>query len=98
MNFVGAKCCSQKKYKKFILTVIVLLLSCRAALSDIFTVSYLTDVKGRNTEQRQGLVVSGALSYAIEEINARSDILTGHELQFVWSDTMGDTINGTRDL
>ncbi|KAG8235368.1 hypothetical protein J437_LFUL012579, partial [Ladona fulva] len=59
------------------------------------TVGYLTAIKGEMND-RQGLAISGAISYALEEINNREDILPGVHLSMEWEDGQGDPVTSTR--
>lgn len=63
------------------------------------TIGYLTvDRTVVFMRGKQGRVISGAISYAIELINNDTDILPEHRLQLIWGDTMADTLIGTRLL
>ena len=77
----------------------------RSALSTLFTLSnktikigYLTNIKGRTNVQRQGIVISGAITYAINRINSNSTLLNGRRLELIFNDTFGSTITGTAAL
>ena len=52
------------------------------------TLGYLTTVTGHLTN-RQGRAISGALSYAIEQINNCSCLLPDVKLEFLYNDTEG---------
>ncbi|KPM02166.1 Guanylate cyclase-like protein 2 [Sarcoptes scabiei] len=59
-------------------------------------IGYLTNFYGRHSSNRQGLVISGAISYAIDQINnEHSDWLNGRELKLLYNDTSAISINGT---
>lgn len=63
------------------------------------TLGYLTAIQGSsNAAFRQGLVISGAISYAIDQINNNTDLLPYHHLNFIWNDTEADSSKGTRAL
>ncbi|OQV14132.1 Guanylate cyclase 32E [Hypsibius exemplaris] len=63
------------------------------------TLGYLTAIKGsENAQFRQGLVISGAISYAIDQINNNSNLLPNHHLNLIWADTHADSFYGTREL
>jgi hypothetical protein len=63
------------------------------------TVGYLTVDKTLNFMRgKQGRVISGAISYALELINNDTNILPKHRLNLIWGDTMADTLIGTRLL
>ena len=61
-------------------------------------IGYLTNILGRTNAQRQGLVISGAITYAINRINSNNSILGGRKLELIFNDTYGSTINGTAAL
>lgn len=58
------------------------------------TIGYLTAIKG-GLKDRQGLAISGALSMALDEINADSNILPNVKLVLRWNDTRGETVDAT---
>lgn len=63
------------------------------------TIGYLTvDKTAIFMRGKQGRVISGAISYAIELINNDTTILPKHRLKMIWGDTMADTLVGTRLL
>ena len=53
-------------------------------------VGYLPAVKG-DVSGRQGISISGAMTYAIEEINNSTDLLPGVKLNLRWNDTEVNT-------
>merc|ERR1719150_276008 len=57
---------------------------------------YLTDVTGM--PGRQGLTISGAIKYAVEQINNCSSLLPDVELDFIYNDTMGDVLKSNAIL
>lgn len=62
-------------------------------------VGYLTNFYGRQSTNRQGLVISGAISYAIDHINTkRADLLNGRKLKLIYNDTSANSVNGTAAL
>jgi guanylate cyclase len=61
-------------------------------------IGYLTNISGRTNIQRQGIVISGAITYAINKINSNSSILGGRKLELLFNDTSGSTLNGTAAL
>lgn len=61
------------------------------------TVGYLTNIYGTN-QDRQGMAISGAITYAIALINSNDSILEGHNLGLLYADTKGDTKTGTAAL
>ena len=46
----------------------------------------------------QGLTISGAIKYAVEQINNCSSILPDVELDFVYNDTLGDALQSNAIL
>lgn len=58
-------------------------------------IGYLTNMHGRNNQQRQGIVISGAISYAIKKINERGRLHNGKKIELLTNDTEGQTIIGT---
>lgn len=70
--------------------------------SDKIKIGYLTDISGASNTKRQGLIISGAISYAIETINAKSkndyNYLKNKTLQLTFSDTKGDTLIGVQAM
>ena len=71
----------------------------RLAKCEMFTVGYLTaDYSAQHTSFKQGRIISGAMTLAVKHVNADPELLAGHKLDFIWSDTNLDTLNGTREL
>lgn len=94
--------------KYVVLSVFVILFVCDEVVSSKFdgvknvtniTVGYLTVDRTLNFMRgKQGRVISGAISYALELINNDTTILPSHRLNLIWGDTMADTLVGTRLL
>ncbi|XP_053208888.1 receptor-type guanylate cyclase Gyc76C-like isoform X2 [Panonychus citri] len=61
----------------------------------VLKIGYLTNIYGRDNPKRQGLVISGAITYAIEKINSNSSFLNGTRLEFIYNDTLGETLKST---
>ena len=62
-------------------------------------IGYLTNFYGRQSLTRQGLVISGAISYAIDHINnAFPNLLNGRHLELIYNDTSASAVNGTAAL
>ncbi|XP_018335565.1 receptor-type guanylate cyclase Gyc76C [Agrilus planipennis] len=61
------------------------------------TVGYLTAAKG-DLKERQGLLISGAFTMALEEINNDPNLLPNVTLVYRWYDTRGDTVLATRAM
>ena len=65
-------------------------------------IGYLTDVAGSErgpNPKRQGLIISGAITYAVHKLNERSNrdpsYLQNKTFQVVYNDTRGETLRGT---
>ncbi|RWS14416.1 hypothetical protein B4U79_13306 [Dinothrombium tinctorium] len=63
----------------------------------VIRVGYLTNMNGRNPS-RQGLIISGAISYAISKINANASLLAGSKLELMFNDTKGETLTSTNAM
>ncbi|CAH1793794.1 unnamed protein product [Owenia fusiformis] len=64
-------------------------------------VGYLTAVTNQTPKHRsgrQGKIISGAMTYAVNEINADPSVLPNHSLHFIWNDTGISTLVGTKAL
>lgn len=61
----------------------------------VIKVGYLTNIHGRKNQQRQGIVISGAITYAISKINKDGTKLNGKRIELIANDTEGDTLLGT---
>lgn len=66
--------------------------------SSVIKVGYLTNIHGRYNQQRQGIIISGAITYAITKINKDSSRFNGRRLELIANDTEGKTIAGTTAL
>ena len=84
--------CINKNYLYIFLVILFARIFCAA---EEFTVGYLTNIHGRENPHRQGLVISGAISYALDVVNNNSSLLKGHKLRMIYNDTEGDTLIGT---
>lgn len=69
---------------------------------DVIKIGYLTDVTGSHrgpNPKRQGLIISGAITYAVHLLNERSmsdpTFLQNKTFEVVYNDTQGDTLAGT---
>ncbi|XP_055334707.1 receptor-type guanylate cyclase Gyc76C-like [Paramacrobiotus metropolitanus] len=100
---------SAQQYRKWLLVFTLILISLRpAAVAAVqqktkpfnLTLGYLTAIQGSDTAAafRQGVVISGAISYAIDQINNRTDLLPYHHLNLIWNDTETDPSIGTKVL
>lgn len=63
--------------------------------SSIIKVGYLTNIHGRAHQQRQGIVISGAITYAISRVNKDTNKLKGKQIELIANDTEGQTLIGT---
>ncbi|KAI5716828.1 hypothetical protein M8J76_013083 [Diaphorina citri] len=61
------------------------------------TVGYLTATKG-TIKNKQGLVISGAMTLALHDINTSPDLLPQVNLVLRWDDTRGDEVLGARAM
>ena len=67
--------------------------------SDNFTIGYLYSDKSKGfIKNKQGRIISGAMTYAVNVINHNSDLLAGHTLKYIKADTYADTLHGTKML
>ncbi len=65
----------------------------------IITVGYLYSDQSKGwVKNKQGRIISGAMTLAIQTINRHPTVLKDVELRFIISDTWADTLNGTRAL
>ncbi|XP_033751446.1 receptor-type guanylate cyclase Gyc76C-like [Pecten maximus] len=63
------------------------------------TVGYLTvDQSDGYVRNKQARLISGAISYAIEQINRSPSLLKDYHLNLVWKDTKASTLLGTKLL
>ena len=89
---------SSKSY--FLLILIHIYCFTLKVQSDNFTIGYLySDSSLEITKNKQGRIISGAISYAVELINnLQPNLLSGHKLILRTADTYADTLVGTREL
>lgn len=86
--------CSQKDALMFpavsfvcVFSLLVMMVRCERVL-----IGYLTGSQrrpGDNIYPRPGLTISGAISYAVDEINFKHAIVDNHTLEFVVAETFG---------
>lgn len=82
-----------------------LILATRLAiiLTETFTIGYLTGSKRRPSDKeydRPGLLISGAISVAVEEVNAPDNGILGkrgHKLDFIVAETYGEEITSVKE-
>ncbi|XP_042904923.1 receptor-type guanylate cyclase Gyc76C [Parasteatoda tepidariorum] len=56
------------------------------------TVGYLANMHGK---PRQGIIISGAMTYAVKQVNERKILPDNYTLEFIYEDTRGETLLGT---
>lgn len=61
-------------------------------------IGYLTNIHGRNNQERQGIVISGAITYAISMVNKDLTKFHGKRIELLANDTEGQTLLGTSAL
>ena len=67
--------------------------------ADNFTIGYLYSDKSKGfIKNKQGRIISGAMTYAVNVINHNPNLLQGHTLKFIIADTYADTLHGTKML
>jgi class 3 adenylate cyclase/ABC-type branched-subunit amino acid transport system substrate-binding protein len=66
--------------------------------SSVIKIGYLTNIHGRNNQERQGIVISGAITYAISKVNKDLTKLGGRRIELIANDTEGQTLLGTSAL
>ncbi|GFR04327.1 receptor-type guanylate cyclase Gyc76C [Trichonephila clavata] len=89
---------SMAQLLKLIMTLLGVFLICNSKVGvkgETFTIGYMTNMQGRTNTQKQGIVISGAISYALDVVNNNASFLNGHKLQMIYNDTEGDTLLGT---
>ena len=83
----------------YLLMYVIATTSKDGAHADNFTVSYLAaDRTDRFVKLKQGRIISGAMTLAINSVNRNKNILRDHTLSFTWGDTHADTLVGTKLL
>lgn len=86
-------------FRAFIIILIAIFtvnVRCHQKTSKI-VVGFLPAIKG-DLKERQGLAISGAMTYALEQINNSTSILPNVELELRYHDTRGDIVTSTRAL
>lgn len=66
--------------------------------SSVIKVGYLTNIHGRGNQDRQGIVISGAITYAISQVNKDLSRFGGKRIELLANDTEGQTLLGTSAL
>ena len=84
---------------KICLCVCIIELLTAGVYGDNFTVGYLySDISKVFIKNKQGRIISGAMTYAVNVINNNPRLLDGHTLRYIKADTYGDTLHGTKML
>ena len=85
---------------KFWMCVCLIQLLSAVAEADNFTIGYLYSDKSKGfIKNKQGRIISGAMTYAVNVINNHSpNLLKGHTLKYIKADTYADTLHGTKML
>lgn len=81
------------------LAVLTLFTSIHSSNSEVIIVGYLTGSQrrpGDNVYPRLGQTISGAISYAIHEINQHHPLLDNNTLQFIVAETYGQESESIR--
>jgi len=82
-----------------LLLLLLVLSHFRPTYGEVFTLGYLTASQrrpGNLDYNRPGLTISGAISLAVEEVNAGRLRDRGHSLQFVVAETYGEEVVSIR--
>ncbi|XP_076366164.1 receptor-type guanylate cyclase Gyc76C-like isoform X2 [Tachypleus tridentatus] len=85
----------EKTWNVTSLFIFVMLALPTSVIQENFTVGYLANFRGYNNPNRQGLVISGAISYALQKIN-RDKLLGNNTLHLIYNDTLGEVLTGTK--
>ena len=90
-------------FLQFLVILVVVLKSSRSLTPGknrtSILIGYLTvDKTEVFMREKQGRAISGALTLAVELINSDPAILPNHELEFIWGDTMANTLVSTKLL
>lgn len=87
-------------FRAFIIVLIAIfavkVIRCHQKTTKI-VVGFLPAIKG-DLKERQGLAISGAMTYALDQINNSTVILPNVELELRFHDTRGDIVTSTRAL
>ncbi|KRG06744.1 uncharacterized protein Dmoj_GI13925, isoform B [Drosophila mojavensis] len=82
-----------------LLFLLLCVYQCPGCYGEVFTLGYLTGSQrrpGNLDYQRPGITISGAISLAVEQINAGKLGDLGHSLEFVVAETYGDEVASIR--
>lgn len=84
--------------RSFIIILIALFtVDVRCNQNTKIVVGFLPAIKG-DLKDRQGLAISGAMTYALDKINNDIAILPNVELELRYNDTRGDIVTSTRAI
>lgn len=92
-------CVTQSGYRGVLLLLLLCLSQARVGHAEVFTLGYLTGSQrrpGNLDYQRPGITISGAISLAVEQVNAGRLGRLGHSLEFVVAETYGDEVASIR--
>lgn len=84
---------------RWLLLLLLVVSQCRQVHGEVFTLGYLTGSQrrpGNLDYQRPGITISGAISLAVEQVNAGPLSDRGHSLQFVVAETFGEEVASIR--
>ncbi|XP_030371847.1 guanylate cyclase 32E isoform X2 [Scaptodrosophila lebanonensis] len=82
-----------------LLLLLYLLVASSPCHAEVFTLGYLTGSQrrpGNLDYQRPGITISGAISLAVEQVNAGRLGALGHSLEFIVAETYGDEVASIR--
>lgn len=79
-------------------TLVFIIVTISNVESSVIKVGYLTNMQGFDNQQRQGLVISGAITYAIEKVNHNTSKLNGNRIELIANDTLGSTLLGSQAI
>lgn len=76
-----------------LLQFLVIPVTSTSSNSTVLTLGYLANIRGKL--HRQGHIISGAMTYAVQDVMANHILPGNYTLKFVYSDTRGETLTGT---
>ncbi|EDW72635.1 uncharacterized protein Dwil_GK17073 [Drosophila willistoni] len=95
-----AAAASSQRYSRLLLLLLQLCLQLNSPThGEVFTLGYLTGSQrrpGNLDYQRPGITISGAISLAVDQVNAGKLHKLGHSLEFVVAETFGDEVASIR--
>ncbi|XP_055933172.1 receptor-type guanylate cyclase Gyc76C-like isoform X2 [Argiope bruennichi] len=80
-----------------LVTLLLLCYVCRVSVmaANNLTVGYLANIYGYHGKNRQGHIISGAMTYAVQQVNDQHVLPDNYTLEFIFEDTKGETLQGT---